>query len=45
MIKLIGWLAVGAFLWYTGILAATLIFLGAATVWLGALFASLGGML
>jgi len=43
MIKLIGWLAVLAFLYYTGILQATIIFLGMAMVWLGAALGSIGG--
>ena len=45
MIRLIGWLAVLAFLYYTGILQAVLIFTGAMIVWLGAALGSIGGAL
>ena len=45
MIKTLGWLTVIGIGLYTGILQATLIFLGAAIIWFGAALSSLGGAL
>jgi hypothetical protein len=41
--KTLLWILVLAFLWYTGILQALMIFAGAFIMWLGAVLANIGG--
>jgi hypothetical protein len=43
MLRTLGWLTVIGLGLYTGILQATLIFLGAGVIWVGTLLASVGG--